>query len=155
MTTIGASSQLSHPNRVALPSNQKNKPVKPFSTVFKMKSVTIFAMSLAGPAVGVAGAATTTFPEASGETALPTPMVVSGSFDGGMKRYNRNRKKTVDSRDWTPTYVILQPTPARARRRRTKTRPCSSSRTEEASPTLSLARLKVKVFTAGALGPYH
>jgi hypothetical protein len=35
-----------------------------------------------------------------------------------------------------------------------KTRRCLSSRMEEASPTLLLARLKVKVFTAGVLGPY-
>ncbi|KAK3299465.1 pectate lyase-domain-containing protein [Chaetomium fimeti] len=70
--------------------HHKNNPVKPFPNLLKMKSVTILAMSLAGAAVGVSGAATTTFPEATGETALPTPMLVSGAFDGGMKRYNRD-----------------------------------------------------------------
>ncbi|KAK4095753.1 carbohydrate-binding module family 1 protein [Parathielavia hyrcaniae] len=55
-----------------------------------MKSGVVFSISLLGVATGVKGAATTTFPQASGETALPTPLVVSGSFDGGMKRYNRN-----------------------------------------------------------------
>ncbi|CAO2647574.1 Nn.00g084960.m01.CDS01 [Neocucurbitaria sp. VM-36] len=32
----------------------------------------------------------TAFPAASGETALPTPQVVSGTFDGKMVRYSRN-----------------------------------------------------------------
>lgn len=80
--------------------------VKPLPTLFKMKRVGIFAISLVGAAVGVAGAATTTFPKASGETALPTAMVVSGSFDGGMKRYNRNRERIVNSRLCTRAYVI-------------------------------------------------
>ncbi|KAK2736618.1 hypothetical protein FQN55_001564 [Onygenales sp. PD_40] len=35
-------------------------------------------------------AQTTTFPEASGETALPDAMIVSGDFDGGMVRYSRD-----------------------------------------------------------------
>ncbi|EAQ91474.1 hypothetical protein CHGG_03409 [Chaetomium globosum CBS 148.51] len=82
---------LGSPTTADLSSDHKNNPShKPFPTLFEMKSVTIFAMSLASAAAGVAGAATTTFPTASGETALPTPMVVSGAFDGGMKRYNRN-----------------------------------------------------------------
>lgn len=32
----------------------------------------------------------TAFPAASGATALPTPKVVSGTFDGKMVRYSRN-----------------------------------------------------------------
>ncbi|KAK2758043.1 hypothetical protein FQN54_004449 [Arachnomyces sp. PD_36] len=55
-----------------------------------MKSLSLFATSLAVAATGAAGAATTTFPDASGETALPTPSVISGAFDGGMVRYNRD-----------------------------------------------------------------
>ena len=57
-----------------------------------MKLLTLFGTSLAVAITGVAGAATTTFPDASGETALPTPSVVSGAFDGAMMRYNRDRK---------------------------------------------------------------
>jgi hypothetical protein len=35
---------------------------------------------------------TTVFPNSAGASALPTARVVSGTFDGGMVRYDRNRK---------------------------------------------------------------
>lgn len=57
-----------------------------------MKSFSVFVIAIVGAATGAAAAATTTFPKASGETAAPKPITVSGSFDGKMMRYNRNRK---------------------------------------------------------------
>lgn len=44
---------------------------------------------LAGTALAVPTA--TAFPSAAGETALPTAKVISGTFDGKMVRYSRNR----------------------------------------------------------------
>lgn len=35
---------------------------------------------------------TTTLPASSGAVSSPTPIVVSGSFDGGMKKYDRSSK---------------------------------------------------------------
>lgn len=37
----------------------------------------------------VSGAATTTFPTAAGATTLSAPMSVTGTYDGGMKRFGR------------------------------------------------------------------
>lgn len=42
-------------------------------------------------ATAIAAPTATAFPAASGETALPTARVVSGTFDGKMVRYSRNR----------------------------------------------------------------
>lgn len=39
-----------------------------------------------------AGAVTTTLPKSSGSASSPTAIPVSGSYDGGMKRYERSRK---------------------------------------------------------------
>ncbi|KAG9258789.1 pectate lyase [Emericellopsis atlantica] len=50
-----------------------------------MKLFTIL-LSAAGAAVAV----TTTLPKSAGSTAVPTAIPVSGSFDGGMKKYDRN-----------------------------------------------------------------
>jgi hypothetical protein len=37
----------------------------------------------------VSGAATTTFPTAAGATTLSSPMSITGTYDGGMKRFGR------------------------------------------------------------------
>ena|SRR6186713_1107376 len=41
-------------------------------------------------ATSVSAAATTTFPKSSGAVASATAIPVSGTFDGGMKKYERN-----------------------------------------------------------------
>jgi hypothetical protein len=41
---------------------------------------------------GAAAAATTTLPQSAGSTSVPTAIPVSGSYDGGMKRFERNRQ---------------------------------------------------------------
>ena len=46
--------------------------------------------SLALLASTASAAATTTFPSATGTTTLTSPQIVSGTFDGGMKRFQRN-----------------------------------------------------------------
>ena len=40
------------------------------------------------------GSLTTVFPNSAGSTTLPTARVISGSFDGGMLKYDRSRKYT-------------------------------------------------------------
>ena len=40
---------------------------------------------------------TTTLPNSSGAVTSPTPILVSGSYDGGMKRFDRNRKWLLQS----------------------------------------------------------
>lgn len=47
---------------------------------------------LLGAASYVSATATTVFPSAAGTTAFPTAVLVSGTFDGKMLRYERNRK---------------------------------------------------------------
>ena len=41
---------------------------------------------------GTAAAVTTTLPASAGETAEPTAIPVSGDFDGGMMRFERERE---------------------------------------------------------------
>lgn len=41
---------------------------------------------------GASAAVTTTLPKSAGSTAVPTAIPVSGSYDGGMKKFDRNRK---------------------------------------------------------------
>ncbi|KAL7267197.1 hypothetical protein RUND412_010229 [Rhizina undulata] len=53
----------------------------------QLLSSVIISLSL-GAAV-VSGAATTTFPSSSGSSSLATPITVSGTFDGGMYKYDR------------------------------------------------------------------
>jgi hypothetical protein len=43
-------------------------------------------------ATSASAAATTVFPASSGATAAASAIPVSGSFDGGMKKFERNRK---------------------------------------------------------------
>lgn len=50
-----------------------------------------FLTFLAVTATGVA-AVTTTLPKSSGTTSSPTAIPVSGSYSGGMKRFERSRK---------------------------------------------------------------
>ncbi|KAI5846207.1 pectate lyase [Tricharina praecox] len=51
---------------------------------------TLLLLSLAIFSASVSGAATTVFPAAAGSTVLSAPIVVSGTYDGGMKRFERN-----------------------------------------------------------------
>ncbi|KAI5799384.1 pectate lyase C [Pyronema domesticum] len=50
----------------------------------------IIVLSVATFTAGVSAAATTVFPAAAGSTTISSPIVVSGTYDGGMKRFNRN-----------------------------------------------------------------
>ena len=52
-----------------------------------MKQTTIFAYL-----AGTAAAVTTTLPASAGESSVPTAIPVSGDFDGGMTRFERERK---------------------------------------------------------------
>ncbi|KAF2188870.1 polysaccharide lyase family 3 protein [Zopfia rhizophila CBS 207.26] len=55
-----------------------------------MKSSFILPIVSLLSATAFAAPTATAFPAASGETALPTAKLISGSFDGGMVRYSRN-----------------------------------------------------------------
>lgn len=54
-----------------------------------MKYTAAIAIALAGTA---SAAATTTLPKSSGVASYPTAVPVKGSYDGGMKRFERERK---------------------------------------------------------------
>jgi len=53
------------------------------------RAVTTSAGGSNPPIQGTPTKATTVFPSASGETQLPSATVISGVFDGGMKRWHR------------------------------------------------------------------
>ena len=59
---------------------------------------------------GAAAAATTTLPQSAGSTSVPTAIPVSGSYDGGMKRFERNRQ--LQGIPWKLYNVILTSYPA-------------------------------------------
>ena len=65
-----------------------NPHVTPFPKTVIMKATLIAsaALFMAGSAYG---AAQTTFPSAAGTVVSDKPITVTGTFDGGMKRYNR------------------------------------------------------------------
>lgn len=48
------------------------------------------SVAVAGLVTYVSAAATTVFPSAASSTTLSSPISVSGTYDGGMKRFNRN-----------------------------------------------------------------
>lgn len=51
--------------------------------------LTALLVSLVLGAAGASAAATTTFPAAAGATTLSAAQTISGTFDGGMKRFGR------------------------------------------------------------------
>jgi hypothetical protein len=60
----------------------------PYSLIMKY---TAAVLALAGVS---SAAVTKTLPKSAGVTSFPTAVPVKGSFDGGMKRYERSRKFT-------------------------------------------------------------
>lgn len=68
---------------------------KPISSAKSSKSTAAISVSsysnatATGSSNGAAVAATTTFPTAAGESSLSEPMSVTGTFDGGMVRFDR------------------------------------------------------------------
>lgn len=56
-----------------------------------MQLTTLFVSVVIG-AVSVSAAATTTFPTAAGATTLSAAQTITGTFDGGMKRFGRGRE---------------------------------------------------------------
>lgn len=60
---------------------------------FLLSVATVFAAL----AVGIEAAATTTFPSAASSTTLAAALSVSGTYDGGMKRFSRNSKCSISA----------------------------------------------------------
>lgn len=58
------------------------------------------SVAIAGLVTYVSAAATTVFPSAASSTTLSAPMSVSGTYDGGMKRFSRNSRNP-------PPYLCL------------------------------------------------
>lgn len=73
---------------------------------------------------------TTTLPKSSGSVASAAPITVSGSFDGGMKLYDRSSKSTKHPSGVSTERIsdISQPLFVRSRQRPEKTMLFSSSR---------------------------
>lgn len=67
----------------------------------KMQLTTLLVSVVLG-AVSVSAAATTTFPTAAGATTLSAPQTISGTFDGGMKRFGRGGKSQDDPNESEP-----------------------------------------------------
>lgn len=74
--------------KTLLPSNPNDFPRSSSQSTSKMKQFSVLA-SLVGTA---AAAATTTLPASAGVTSAPTAIPVAGSFDGGLQRFERERK---------------------------------------------------------------
>ncbi|KAG8921762.1 hypothetical protein FRC00_008268, partial [Tulasnella sp. 408] len=53
-------------------------------------AVALFALALVQSGGTVPTGVTTTLPTSSGYSSLPTASVISGTFDGGMKRFDRS-----------------------------------------------------------------
>lgn len=57
--------------------------------------LTTLLVSIVLGAVSVSAAATTTFPSAAGATTLSAAKTVTGTFDGGMKRFGRGGEFSI------------------------------------------------------------
>lgn len=70
-----------------------NQPV-PTSTTLQTSTTTLKPTTTQGGGGGgpTPTGVTTTLPASSGTVASPSPIVISGSFDGGMKKYDRSSK---------------------------------------------------------------
>lgn len=112
----------------------------------KMQAVSLLFLAALSASVS---AVTTTLPKSAGVETYPTAIPVTGSYDGGMKRFERSRKRHENDTAVTNADTP-QPPSARTRRRRARRTPCSYSKTAPRSPTSSSAGARPRACTAGA-----
>lgn len=65
------------------------------------------AVAISGLVAYVSAAATTVFPSAASSTTLSAPISVSGTYDGGMKRFSRNSREPLVIRIG-PYYMLTE-----------------------------------------------